>query len=144
LINVPAVSPEFEYQQIRDETRSEHTLIANRLTWYVTSQSFLVTAFAISRGSGFTWHHWFSTTLLPLIAFVTSLLILPSIVGARRTIKLWHEKQRAFLERNPDFKAAFELHRAPWIESQGLLFPTVVPLVFAVFWLIVHLASRQL
>ena len=140
----PRVTPEFEYQQIRDETRAEHTLIANRLTWYVTSQSFLVSAFAISRGSGFTWHPWFSTLLLPLIAFITSVLILPSIAGARKTIRLWHEKQRAFLARHPEFKAAFELKRAWWIESLGLLFPTAVPLVFAAFWLVVHLASAHL
>ena len=135
------MTPEFEYQHIREEVRAEHSLIANRLTWYVTSQSFLVTAFAISRGSGFTWHLWFSTTLLPLVAFVTSLLILPSVAGARKTIKLWHERQGNFFIRNPEFKAAFELKRASWIESQGLLFPTVVPLLFAVFWLVIHLAS---
>ena len=135
------MTPEFEYQQIRDETRAEHSLIANRLTWYVTSQSFLVTAFAISRGSGFTWHRWFSTTLLPLVAFVTSMLILPSIVGALKTIRLWHQKQKDFFAHNPEFKTAFELHRASWIESLGLLFPVVVPLLFAAFWLVIHLTS---
>ena len=138
------MAPEYEYQHIREEIRGEHSLITNRLTWYVTSQSFLVTAFAISRGSGFTWHHWFSTTLLPLVAFVNSLLILPSIVGARKTIKLWHEKQTGFFQRNQEFKIAFNLQRASWIESQGLLFPTVVPLGFAVFWLVIHLASYRL
>ena len=138
------MTPEFEYQHIREETRAEHSLIANRLTWYVTSQSFLVTAFAISRGSGFTWHHWFSTILLPLVALVTSLLVLPSLVGARKTIQLWHKRQRDFFTRNPDFKTAFELKRASWIESQGTLFPIVLPLLFAVFWLVIHLASCRL
>ena len=138
------MTPDSEYQQIRDEIRAEHSLIANRLTWYVTSQSFLVSAFAISRGNGFHWHPWFSTLLLPLVALITSLLVLPSIVGARKTIQLWHEKQRAFFARNPEFSAAFELKRASWIETQGMLFPTVIPLVFAAFWLVVHLASYRL
>src|SRR5438067_2429619 len=42
------LDPLIEYQRFRDEIRAEHSLIANRLTWYVTSQSFLVSAFAIS------------------------------------------------------------------------------------------------
>lgn len=135
------MSPESEYQKIREEIRAEHALIANRLTWYVTSQSFLVSAFAISSGSAFTWHHWFSTLLLPLIALTTSVTIYPSILGARKTIHLWHEKQRGFFARHPEFSAAFELKRASWIESQGMLFPAVVPLLFAAFWSVVYVAS---
>src|SRR5438094_4527619 len=90
------LDPRFIYQNLREEIRAEHTLIANRLSWYVTSQSFLVTAFAISRGAGFTWFHWFSTLLLPIIGFVSSALILPSILGACFTITLCHDKQRTF------------------------------------------------
>jgi len=135
------LSPETEYQHIRDEIRAEHSLIANRLTWYVTSQSFLVTAFTISRGNSFTWHPWFSTTLLPLIAFLSSVFVFPSIVGARNTIKLWHLKQKEFLRRHADFQEAFQLERASWIESQGLLFPLMMPLIFAAFWLTIHCAS---
>src|SRR5437870_13920101 len=100
------LEPAFEYQNIRDEIRAEHTLIANRLTWYVTSQSFLVTAFAISRASGFTWFHWFSTLLLPFVGFVSSALIFPSILGASATIELWHQKQRQFFERHAEFQKA--------------------------------------
>src|SRR5437588_11908271 len=99
----------FEYQNIREEIRAEHALVANRLTWYVTSQSFLVTAFAISRGNGFAWFHWFSTLLLPLVGFVSSALIFPSILGACSTIKLWHDKQRTLFEQHAQLKAAFEL-----------------------------------
>src|SRR2546423_12416334 len=114
--------PSFEYQIIREEIRAEHSLIANRLSWYVTSQSFLVTAFAISRGAGFTWFHFFSTLLLPIIGIVSSALIFPSILGACSTIKLWHEKQRALFAAHTEFKATFELNRASWIENRGLLF----------------------
>jgi hypothetical protein len=135
------MTPEFEYDQLRGEIRAEHNLIANRMTWYVTSQSFLVSAFAISRGAAFTWHPWFSTVLLPLVAFACSVLVFPSVVGARRTIRMWHGRQKEFFERHPDFKTAFYLHRPAWIETRGLLFPVVVPLVFAAFWVVVHVAS---
>src|SRR5437588_7070215 len=98
------MTPDFEYEQIRNEIRAEHSLIANRLSWYVTSQSFLVTAFAISRGAGFTWFHWFSTLLLPIIGIVSSALIFPSILGACSTIKLWHDKQRLLFEQNEELR----------------------------------------
>ncbi len=135
------MTPESEYQKIREEIRSEHALIANRLTWYVTSQSFLVSAFAISCGSGFTWHHWFPTLLLPLIALTTSVTIYPSILGALKTIHLWREKQSEFFALHPDISAAFDLKRPKWIVSQAMLFPAVVPLLFAAFWIVIYFAS---
>jgi hypothetical protein len=39
------MDPMFEYNKIREEIRSEYTLITGRLSWFVTSQSFLVSAF---------------------------------------------------------------------------------------------------
>jgi hypothetical protein len=138
---MPELPPGSEYQAIRDEIRAEHTLIANRLTWFVTSQSFLVTAFAISRGNGFHWHPWFSTIMLPTLGFVSAALVFPSIVGASKTIQLWHQKQSDFFTRHAAFKTAFALQRALWIESRGLLFPKLIPLLFGAFWLVIFSAS---
>jgi hypothetical protein len=138
---MPGLQPEFEYQILREESRAEHALIANRLTWYVTSQSFLVTAFAISRGSGFVWFRWLSTFLIPTIGLLSSGLVFPSIFGACETVKLWHAKQCEFFLRHPEFKAAFEVKRPMWIESRGLLFPKVMPVIFGLFWLVIHVAS---
>lgn len=135
------IDVQFQYEKIRDEIRAEHSLIANRLAWYVTSQSFLVTAFAISRGNSFAWFQWFSTILLPAIGLSTSALIFPSIAGASRTIKLWHGKLTAFFESNPEFKDAFLLERPKWIDTQGLLFPKLMPLLFGGFWTVICIAS---
>jgi len=135
------LSPQSEYQQIREEIRAEHVLISNRLTWYVTSQSFLVSAFAISCGSGFTWFKWFPAVLLPMIGLTASCLIFPSIVGASQTIRLWHQKQREFFAREPEFSKAFLLERKSHIDSRGLWFPRFMPLLFGSFWLIVFGAS---
>lgn len=139
---MPDPSPSSEYQMIREEIRSEHSLIANRLTWYVTSQSFLVTAFAISRGNGFAWFAWFSTLLLPLIGLISSALIFPSILGASATITLWHLKQREFCTRHCGFQAAFGMDRPSWVERRGLLFPQVMPLLFGSAWLAILVGSR--
>ncbi|MGE5445145.1 MAG: hypothetical protein ACM3SR_11185 [Ignavibacteriales bacterium] len=136
------LSPSFECQMIRDEIRSEFGLIANRLSWYVTSQSFLVTAFAISRGIGFNWYSWFSTVLLPALGLISSALIFPSIVGASKTINLWHQRYKRFLEQNPKFQQAFELNRPSWIHTLSLLFPTLIPPLFGLFWIVILTASQ--
>lgn len=136
------LNPSFEYQAIRDEIRAEHTLIANRLSWYVTSQSFLVTAFVISQGNGFAWFRWFSTVLLPVVGFTSSALIFPSILGAVSTITLWHQKQDEFFKLNKAFKNAFSMQRPSWVERRGLLFPQIMPLLFGLVWIIVFVASK--
>ncbi len=140
---MPDLSPSFEYQAIRDEIRAEHSLIASRLSWYVTSQSFLVTAFAISCGNNFRWFSWFSTLLLPSIGFLSSLLIFPSIVAACRTIELWHSKQTRFFESHAEFKKAFDLKRQSWVHRQSLLFPKLIPLLFGSLWLIIFICGSR-
>lgn len=139
-----SLEPTFQYEKIREEIRAEHALIANRLTWYVTSQSFLVSAFAISSGSNFMWHRWFSTSLIPGLGLWSSLLVFPSILGACATIKLWHRRQQEFFHLHAEFHAAFHLRRASWIENRGLLFPKVMPGLFSLFWIIIIVASYWL
>ncbi|WP_072925471.1 hypothetical protein [Microcystis aeruginosa] len=41
------------YGLIDQEIHREHNLIANRMNWYVTSQSFLMAAFAISGNNNY-------------------------------------------------------------------------------------------
>lgn len=135
------MEPLIHYEKIREEIRAEYSLIASRLTWFVTSQSFLVSAFAISRANGFTWFSWFSTLLLPSVGLLLTGLTLPSIAGACRTIDAWHQKQRCFFADHPDFSNIFELQRALWVEQQGLLLPQLLPLLFAAFWLVIGVAS---
>ena len=136
------LTPGSEFQMIRDEVKAEHTLISSRLAWYVTSQSFLMTAFAISRGAGFRWFSWFSAVLLPLTGVLSSWLIFPSILAARQTIHLWHLKQARFFEVHPEFKAAFELRRNSRLHTESLLFPTWMPVLFGLFWFVIIIASR--
>lgn len=135
------MNPVFVYDKIREEIRTEYGLITSRLTWFVTSQSFLVSAFAISQANGFRWFPWFATLLLPAIGLLIALLVLPSLIGACKTIDLWHEKQAHFFADYPEFQAALSLQRKPWIERQGLLLPQLMPFIFVVFWLVIHLAS---
>jgi hypothetical protein len=79
-----------------------------------------------------------------MIGLLAALAALPPIVGACRTIELWHEKQDQFFARQPDFHTALSVVRKPWITQQGLFFPQVLPLLFVLFWLVIHVASYWL
>jgi predicted metal-dependent enzyme (double-stranded beta helix superfamily) len=66
---------------LREDIHAEDTLIASRVTWYVTSQAFLLTAYATSWSAGFQWPAFFHT-VLPLAAIVLSAVIFASIYAA--------------------------------------------------------------
>jgi tellurite resistance protein len=66
---------------IRDDIQAENTLIATRMTWYVTSQAFLLTAYATSWNADFAWPYFFHE-VLPLAAVALSVVIQASIFAA--------------------------------------------------------------
>lgn len=68
-------------ESIRSEIHNEHQLIAHRLNWYTTTQSFLLTAYAIALGNLHTWPSFFIYTL-PILGFVLSLTALGGVAAA--------------------------------------------------------------
>jgi tellurite resistance protein len=66
---------------IRDDIQAENALIATRMTWYVTSQAFLLTAYATSWNANFAWPYFFHE-VLPLAAVALSVVIQASIFAA--------------------------------------------------------------
>jgi hypothetical protein len=68
-------------RSLREDIQAEDKLIASRVTWYVTSQAFLLTAYATSWNAGFSWSAFFHQ-VLPLAAVALSALILASIYAA--------------------------------------------------------------
>jgi len=68
-------------KSLRDDVQAENGLIAGRVIWYVTSQAFLLTAYATSWNAGFGWPLFFHA-ILPLCAVVLSVVILASIYAA--------------------------------------------------------------
>ena len=77
---------------LRLDIQAEDTLIASRVTWYVTSQAFLLTAYATSWNAGFGWRAFFHH-VLPLAAIVLSLLILASIYAATWAQEVYRREQ---------------------------------------------------
>lgn len=68
-----------ERDRIHAEIHREHGLLSNRMSWYVTSQAFLVGAFAVGGNNGYAFR-WMSY-LIPVVGIVITTLILLSIVA---------------------------------------------------------------
>ena len=81
ILQARSLAPADTLRSLREDIQAENTLIASRVTWYVTSQAFLLTAYATSWNAGFSWPAFFHQ-VLPLAAVVLSALILASIYAA--------------------------------------------------------------
>jgi hypothetical protein len=92
-------------KSLREDIHAENVLIASRVTWYVTSQAFLLTAYATSWNAGFTWQYFFHQ-VLPLAAIALSVLILASISGATWAQDVYLREQAKLVSQ---IKASLEL-----------------------------------
>lgn len=74
---------------LRDEIKFEHTMMSSRLNSFITSQSFLFAAYAVS-GIGDHAHHqailWFAYLVVPSIGILFSLLLLVALNQARKRL----------------------------------------------------------
>jgi len=95
-------------RSLREDIQAEDTLIASRVTWYVTSQAFLLTAYATSWNSGFGWPDFFHR-VLPVAAIVLSIVILASIYAATWAQDVYIREQAAIVAR---IKAELKLEPA--------------------------------
>lgn len=86
----------------RSEIQFESTLLASRTTGYLSSQSFLMIAFASSMAN--TNPDWGSLyrlvvpSVLALLGLITSLHAIPGIRASYDVIERWHSKQAELLQ----------------------------------------------
>jgi hypothetical protein len=138
------------FEIINREVHYEHNLISNRMTWYVTSQSFLMAAFAVSGGNGHQFI-WLAKPLIPILGIVTSLVIWLSLIAAVEAMhRLKDYKNRIFrqdkyLQKLDPFNLRFRKKtenwfkftiRVGWIHYIGLSPPVVIPPTFLIAWII--------
>jgi FtsH-binding integral membrane protein len=122
------MSPLEEYEIQRDDFHKEHQLIANRTTWFVTSQSFLVTAFVIARPELADVQR-----LVPWVGIFVSVVTLASVMAAARAMKdLRIQIHR--LVADPELKSLPGLHK-PVLHFLGMAPPVIIPLLFFAFWI---------
>jgi hypothetical protein len=142
----------------REEDKHEWNLLSNRISSYITSQSFLVTAYAVSMGNQHPkWGSWF-TLIFPLIlSFIgisTSYRALPGITGAVKVIELWHKKRDRLFLQNPekdhpekdarmeDFRDDRKMKNSSYqgeksideIHNRSLQFAVTAPWLFGISW----------
>lgn len=138
---------------IRNEIHAEHNLISHRMTWYVTSQAFLMTAYAVSWGKDHAWPIFFHLSI-PILGMLLSALAFCAVACAvwvqGDVIKIQKEALDGMKERfkqpgdedetrrikeyaqiiGKDRRSGFITH---WLAMAP---PLIIPILFFVTWLI--------
>jgi len=120
------------YSLIRSRIEPEDTLMTQRLSWLIASQSFFFTAYAIvtvNAAPGKNLHHL--PVLIPLVALISSTLIFLTIVAAILAI---NSLRRAYDATNPSPDLP-PLQTPIHIRLLGLTAPLLLPLLFLAVWL---------
>ena len=141
---------------LREDIQAEHNLIGGRVTWYVTSQAFLLTAYATSWSAHFGWQTFFHL-VLPLAAIALSFVILASIYAATWAQDVYLREQEQLVQRlkadlplSPPEAMALETYERTMVarrrNANGRVIgtrihalvritPLVLPVGFSVLWL---------
>jgi hypothetical protein len=152
-------------RSLREDIQAEHTLIAGRVTWYVTSQAFLLTAYATSWNSGFLWPSFFHQ-VLPVAAIVLSVLILASIYAATWAQDVYLREQASLVSRmkgelalEPLERLALAVYERTMVENRTnaagkvigsrihalvRVTPLVLPVGFSALWLYAYYFAPRL
>ncbi len=123
---------------LRQRIEHEDNLINQRLSWLVGSQSFLITAFAISLNAPTTFYspayvpvHQKLLHLLPVVAIASIVVLMLTLVGAVAAL--------VALRRHADVIATAEdipIHSSATIRWLGLSAAFGIPVIFLVFWVV--------
>lgn len=126
------------YRVLRGEIEHEDQLINHRLSWLVSSQAFMLTAFAITLNAPvlfvnpvYARLNGILYTLLPWTGMVSALLLYPSILGAIIALR---RLRRHAEGRIPDCLPP--IHGSFLTVALGHCGPLLIPWVFIITWLI--------
>lgn len=138
----PILNSKELYELIDQEVHREHNLISNRMTWYVTSQSFLMAAFAVSGSQNHSFK-WLSKPFLPVLGILTSLITLRSLIAALVAMDKLKKDKKDILIKSTDlqkiksFKERFMESDADWIHVLGMTPPVLIPMIFLFSWFVI-------
>ncbi|GGF75095.1 hypothetical protein GCM10011402_29710 [Paracoccus acridae] len=132
----------------RNEIQFESQMLSGRLGAYLSSQSFLVIAYASTMNAGWTKPGIFVLLVslpLALLGFVLSLDALRSIRTSYGVIQRWHDRQNALLEQHGDLADYWptehgkdEPPRDPTLSRrfhEGTLLAIHSPWIFGIAWI---------
>lgn len=130
------------YKMCRQEGKNEFDVLAGRLNTFIVSQSFLVSAYAVSmNNTGMSWSHIYRMTfpvLLSSVGLILSARALPGIVSAAHMIQHWHERQDALLAKDPALQEYYGLepHQQTTAHAKDVLFAQTSPYIFGIAWIV--------
>jgi hypothetical protein len=141
---MPEISMDPAMQIIQGRLAHEDDLINQRISWLVSSQSFLLSAYAITL-NGITGakdhpHGAIQEKLigfLPLVGIACVILVLLALVGGLYAIK---DLRQLAVERFP--KDLFYLVCKQRWQLLGVSAPALIPFVFLVIWMAILTAER--
>jgi hypothetical protein len=126
---------------LRSEIRTEHDLINHRLGWCMTSQAFLVGAFAVTRKSGadpFVFDFG-----LPILGIALCFAVMFPLGWARRTMDYLRLIEGSFFASNVGLARVLYLDsrderaeekRPKWYHPVSVTIPALMPALFVLFW----------
>lgn len=117
-----------EYQIQRDDFHKEHELVSNRTTWFVTSQSFLVTAFVLAPAELKDVRR-----LIPFLGASIALFTFAAVIAAVYAMK----DLRVHIHRlvgDPELKNLPGWGRRK-LNFWGMAPPFVIPVLFFALWI---------
>ncbi len=136
-------SANFEtYKMCREEGKHEFDILAGRLNTFITSQSFLVSAYAVSmNNSEAHWGHLYRLifpTLLSVMGLILSVRALPGISAAVLMIRHWHRRQDGLLEADEELQKYYALQpqEQTLIHARDIWFAQTSPYIFGVAWIL--------
>ena len=141
----------------RAEIRDEYSLLSGRVSTLISSQSFLIIAYASAMNNQIApWSGEFRLVfplLLSALGLVISLQSSWGIRAAMDTIALWHERQSQLVARDPSLEE-YRVHRPEVRRRDGqlvditharsLVFARWMPHTFGVSWLLLGLLALAL
>jgi hypothetical protein len=130
------------YKVVRDEIAHEDNLAGTRLSWFLASQAFLLSAMAIAyKGPGHSYPNVtndFFFPLVPLLAIGSCTLISLGIFAGWVALRRWRRLLHEMLLKDPMLPA---IGRDGWILQFGWIAPLGLPILFGLAWIYLLIAG---
>jgi hypothetical protein len=138
------IADEDVYKVIRGQIEHEDNLIAQRLNWFITSQSFLFSAYAITvsglaptvppRSARNLQQMRDLLAMVPVVAILSSVLIFFTIAAGAIAMRNLRLQFKALTAQAQDTRLP-PVQGVRGTRAMGMLAPLVLPIVFMTIWL---------
>jgi hypothetical protein len=132
---------------MRDEVKHEQSVLGSRISSYITSQSFLISAYAVANNHqadrwGFGFRFYVSMTL-SLVGFLLSARATPGIIDASNIIARWHDRQDQLLIDHPELEIyqTFSREEMKGVRRRDLWFAQAAAYIFMAAWVILAILA---